>query len=83
MVQVNEQRRLGRGSKVCTRLKIQYLPETAICEPVLVEKFEIKNVPCVPSHLEPIPVSNSTGFRGVDLKDRMLHLSRSWTDHCN
>jgi hypothetical protein len=33
-----------------------------------------KNVPCVPSLLEPLFVSNGTGKRGVDPKDRVAHL---------
>src|SRR5258705_13927354 len=44
---------------------------------VLVDWFKAQNVPCVPSRLGPILVSNSTGNRGVDPKYRVAHLSRS------
>src|SRR5258706_6891564 len=44
---------------------------------VLVDWFKAQNVPCVPSRLGPILVSNGTGNRGVDPKYRVAHLSRS------
>jgi hypothetical protein len=42
---------------------------------VLVDWFKTQNVPCVPSRLGPILVSNGTGNRGVDPKYRLAHLS--------
>ncbi len=44
---------------------------------VLVDWFKTQNVPCVPSCLGPILVSNGTGNRGVDPKYRVAHLSKS------
>src|SRR5260221_8331281 len=44
---------------------------------VLVDWFKAQNVPCVPSRLGPILVSNGTGNRGVDPKYRVAHLCRS------
>jgi hypothetical protein len=44
---------------------------------VLVDWFKSQNVPCVPSHLGPLVVSNGTGNRGVDPKYRIAHLSGS------
>ena len=43
---------------------------------VLVEWFKSQNVPCVPSRLGPILLSNGTGNRGVDPKYRVAHLSK-------
>jgi hypothetical protein len=44
---------------------------------VLVDWFKTQNVPCVPSRLGPLLVSNGTGNRGVDPKYRVAHLSKS------
>jgi predicted membrane protein len=46
---------------------------------VLGEWFKTQNVSCVPSQLEPLLVSNRTGNRGVDLKDRFAHQNRGCT----
>ena len=44
---------------------------------VLVGWFKDQNVPCVPSRLGPLLVSNGTGNRGVDPKYRIAHQSGS------
>jgi hypothetical protein len=44
---------------------------------VLVGWFKSQNVPCVPSRLGRLLVSNGTGNRGVDPKYRVAHLSKS------
>jgi hypothetical protein len=41
-----------------------------------------KNVPCVPSRLEPTVLSNGTGFCGLDLTDSFVHLSSWWANFC-
>jgi hypothetical protein len=72
---VNDQRRLRQFVVLCKYKNHNNLTVVSILRVVLGEWFKVKNVPCVPSPMEPALVSNGTGKRGVDPKDRIEHLS--------